>query len=245
MKSIRTLTIALLVIMFTVHIPPAHAGLGDFFKSIKKAAGLTPDLSESRIIDGLKEALEIGTENAVKLVSRTDGYYRNPDIRIPLPDLVRKADQALRMVGFGPQIDALLLSMNRAAEEAAPEAEALFRDTIKKMSFEDARKILQGRDDEATRYFKEKTWDRLARAFMPIVHGAMSRVGVTHAYQQLDAKAKSMPFIGSLRFDLDEYVTDWALDGLFLMLAEEERKIRQDPAARVTDLLKDVFKQKN
>ena len=190
MKFRRTLTIALLVIMFTVHIPPTHAGLGDFLKSIKKAAGFNEDLSESKIIDGLKEALEIGIQNAVKLVSRSDGYYGNPEIRIPLPGIVRKAEQALRMVGFGPQIDAFLLSMNRAAEEAAPEAEALFRDTIKKMSFEDARKILQGRDDEATRYFKEKTWDRLARAFMPIVHGAMSRVGVTRAYQQLDAKAK-------------------------------------------------------
>ena len=245
MKSIGALLVALLMIIYTIHTVPVYAGFGDLLKSIQKAAGLSEGLSESKIIDGLKEALEIGTRNVVRLVSRVDGYYRNPDIRIPLPGPVRKVEKALRMVGYGPQIDAFLLSMNRAAEEAAPEAGALFWDTIKKMPFDDARRILQGRDDEATRYFKEKTRDRLARTFMPIVHSTMSRVGVIRTYQQLDAKARSMPLVGDLGFDLDAYVTGRALDGLFLMLAEEERKIRQDPAARVTDLLKEVFEHKN
>jgi len=109
------------------------------------------------------------------------------------------------------------------------------------MSVSDARKILQGRDDEATRYFKDKTYDRLSEIFEPIVHKTMFEVGVTRKFQELDEKVRNMPFAGSLSFDLDQYVIDGALEGLFLMLVEEEKKIRQDPAARITDLLKEVF----
>jgi RNA binding exosome subunit len=203
--------------------------------------GLGGELSESKIVQGLKEALEVGTGKAVKMVSKTDGYYQNPSIKIPLPDAVKKVEKVLRTVGYGSKVDAFELSMNRAAEQAAPEAKALFWDTIKQMSIADARKILDGRDNEATLYFREKTEDRLSQAFKPIVNTAMSEVGVTRSYQELDAKVRSIPFTESLSFDLDKYVTDGALDGLFLMLAEEERKIRQNPAARVTDLLKEVF----
>ena len=131
--------------------------------------------------------------------------------------------------------------MNHAAERAAPEARDLFLDTIKKMSFADARKILGGRDNEATLYFEEKTRDQLAEKFGPIINTALSQVGVTRRYQELDAKVRSIPFADALSFDLNQYVNEQALDGLFLMLAKEERNIRQDPAARVTDLLKEVF----
>jgi len=231
----------LLIALFTIQAPFALAGFNDFFKGVKEAVGLGGELSESKIIEGLKEALEIGTDNAVKLVSRADGYYKNPEIKIPLPGAVQKVEKVLRAVGFGEKVDAFEMSMNRAAEKAAPEAKALFWDTIKKMSFADARKILDGRENEATLYFEENTRDRLAKTFSPIVHKAMSTVGVTRYYQELDAKVRSIPFAGSMAFDLDKYVTDKGLDGLFLMLAEEERKIREDPAARVTDLLKEVF----
>lgn len=199
------------------------------------------ELSESKIIEGLKEALELSTSNAVNAVSRLDGYYRNPDIRILLPEGVQKVEKVLRAVGYGGQLDAFELSMNRAAEQAASEAKPLFLDAIRQMTFSDARKILQGRDDEATVYFKEKTYDRLRQVSGPVVHTAMSKVGVTRRYQELEAKVHSMPFVDRWSLDLDEYVTDKALDGLFLKLAEEERKIRRDPAARVTDLLKEVF----
>ncbi len=131
--------------------------------------------------------------------------------------------------------------MNRAAEKAAPEAKSAFWDAIKQMSFTDARKILEGRDNEATLYLKDKTFDRLGRTFKPIVHDSMSRIGVTQQYQDLNTKLSSIPFTKTLSFDLDQYVTEGALDGLFYMLAEEERKIREDPAARVNDLLKRVF----
>jgi len=187
------------------------------------------------------EALQIGTGNAVLNVSQVDGYYKNPQIRIPLPENVQKVEKILRTVGYGPKVDAFALSMNRAAERAAPEAKSLFLDSIRQMTFSDAKKILQGRDNEATLFFEDKTRGRLHELFRPMVHTAMSEVGVTRWYQELDAKVRSIPFAERMSFDLDTYVTDKALDGLFHMVAEEERKIRQDPAARVTDLLKEVF----
>jgi len=241
MKSHKYFILAVLIVFSSTYTLQAHAGFGDFFKKVGESVGLSGELSESKIVQGLKEALEIGTDNAVKTVSKTDGYYQNPSIKIPLPGAVKKVEKVLRTVGYGAKVDAFELSMNRAAEQAAPEAKALFWDTIKQMSIADARKILDGRDNEATLYFREKTEDRLGQAFKPIVHSVMSTVGVTRSYQELDAKVRSIPFTESLSFDLDQYVTDGALDGLFLMLAEEERKIRQNPAARVTDLLKEVF----
>ena len=198
-------------------------------------------LSNDKIIDGLKEALEIGTKNAVGIVSQLDGYYKNPKVRIPLPGAVQKVKKVLKTVGYGSQVDAFELSMNRAAEQAAPKAKAIFWDSIKQMRFADARKILDGEDNEATLYFKEKTSDRLHEIFSPIIHKTMSQVGVTRRYQDLDKKVRTIPFTESLSFDLDDYVTNKSLDGLFLMLAEEEKKIRQNPAARVTSLLKEVF----
>ena len=175
------------------------------------------------------------------LVSKVNGYYKNPKIKIPLPKAVRKVEKVLRAVGYGPQVDAFELSMNRAAEKAAPKAKAMFWDAIKQMTFSDARKILKGRDNEATLYFKDRTSHKLSQLFKPIVHKAMSTVGVTRKYQELDAKVRSMPLGKDVSFDLDEYVTNGALEGLFYMLAKEERKIRKDPAARVTKLLKEVF----
>jgi hypothetical protein len=198
-------------------------------------------LSDGKIVQGLKEALQVGAKNAVEKVSRADGYYKNPKIRIPLPGAVQKAEQVLRGVGYGAQVDAFELSMNRAAEKAAPQAQALLWDAVKQMSFEDARKILQGRDNEATLYFKDRTWQKLDNAFKPIVHSTMSDVGVTRSYQDLEAKVKTMPFSDRLNVDLDKYVTGKALDGLFTMLGEEESKIRKEPAARATSLLKEVF----
>jgi hypothetical protein len=218
----------------------AHAKLGDFLKGVTNVLQGT-SLTDDKIIRGLKEALQIGTSNAVGTVSKVDGYYRNPKIRIPLPEAVQKTEKALRLAGFGPKIDAFELSMNRAAEQAAPEAKAIFWDAVKKMSFDDARKILNGRENEATLYFQDETSDRLHEIFKPIVHDAMAKVGVTRSYQELDSKVRQIPFAERWSFDLDDYVTGKSLDGLFLMLAEEEKKIRTDPAARVTDLLKEVF----
>jgi hypothetical protein len=244
MKLRKLIVFVSLIGLVTIGPPSAQAKLGDIFKGIKKTLE-GEKLSENKIIQGLKEALQIGTGNAVKVVSDVDGYYKNSTIRIPLPGAVQKVEKVLRTVGYGPKVDEFELSMNRAAEKAAPEAKALFYDAIKQMAFSDARKILQGQDNEATLYFKDKTSNRLHEIFKPIVHRVMSEVGVTRTYQALDTKVRSIPFTDRLSFDLDNYVTDKALDGLFLMVAEEERKIREDPTARVTDLLKEVFGSKS
>jgi hypothetical protein len=221
-----------------------EAGFQDWLKETVKKIGGEKGLSEDEIVNGLKQALEVGTSSAVKKVSLTDGYFKNPKIRIPLPENVKKIEKLLRTTGFGSQVDNFELSMNRAAERAAPEAKSIFWDAIKQMSFTDARQILDGADDAATKYFEGKTSGRLQQIFKPITHQAMSEVGVTRNYQSIDDKIKTIPFADRMSFDLDQYVTDKALSGLYVMLAEEEKKIRQDPAARVTDLLKKVFGSK-
>lgn len=217
------------------------AGYQDYLNDAMKALGSGEGLTNDDIVDGLKEALEVGTRKAVETVSQTDGYFKNPRIRIPLPENVQKVEKLLRAGGLGSQVEAFELSMNRAAERAAPEARSIFGDAIRQMTFADAREILDGADDAATQYFRQKTSDRLQTLFKPITHQAMSEVGVTQSYQTLDAKIQTLPLADQMSLDLDQYVTDKALDGLFLMLAEEEKKIRRDPAARVTDLLQKVF----
>ena len=223
--------------------PGFSAGLSDLLKGAQETLGGSGStgLTNDEITAGLKEALEVGTEKAVTLVSQAEGYYGNPDIKIPLPESVQKVEKLLRAAGYGQKVDAFELSMNRAAERAAPEAKSIFQDAITQMSFEDAGKILNGRDNEATLYFEDKTSGRLQELFKPIVEDSMGEVGVTRSFQDLNAKAESMPFGKSLSFDLDQYVTDGALQGLFKMLAEQERQIRTQPAARVTDLLQKVF----
>jgi hypothetical protein len=148
----------------------------------------------------------------------------------------------LRTTGFGSQLDAFERSMNRAAEKAAPEAKALFVDAIEEMTFADADKILNGADNEATVYFKNKTSDKLQALFKPVIGQSMESVGVTRYYQSLSEKIETLPFVSDYAVDLDAYVTEKSIDGLFIRLAEEEAKIRNDPAARVTELLKKVFR---
>jgi hypothetical protein len=243
MPSVKTAVLSVMICFaFSAAVAaPASGGWGDFLKDVQKALSDEKSISEADIIKGLKEALHIGADKAIKGVSKINGYYKNPKIKIPLPEKVRKVEKLLRGAGYGAQVDSFELSMNRAAEKAAPKAKTMFWDAIKGMTFSDANKILTGRENEATLYFKGKTFDRLQKIFKPIVHKTMSQVGVTRRFQNLNAKLKKVPFAERLSFDLDQYVTGRALDSLFLMLAEEEAKIRRDPAARVTDLLKRVF----
>ena len=244
MKNFRILCISTLLIFVMAPLAPAQSQYGDILEGAKKALGGDGGLSENKIVAGLKEALHLGTGNAVQMVSRVGGYYHNPRIKIPLPGSIQKVEKLVRAAGLGSEVDVFELSMNQAAEKAAPEAKSIFWDAIKQMNVTDARKILDGGDNAATLYFKDKTHGRLSEIFKPIVHESMSAVGVTQKYQQLDQKMAGMPLVGSKRFDLDQYVSNKALDGLFFMVAEEEQKIRQNPAARVTDLLKEVFGQK-
>jgi hypothetical protein len=232
------------MVFVMVHLAQAQSQFGDILQGAKKALGVEDGLTESKIIDGLKEALQLGTGNAVQMVSQVGGYYNNAKIKIPLPGSIQKVESLVRTAGFGSEVDAFELSMNRAAEKAAPEAKSIFWDAIKQMKVTDARQILEGGDNAATLYFKDKTYGRLSEIFKPIVHKSMSEVGVTEKYQQLDQKMAGVPFVGSKMFDLDQYVNDKALDGLFVVVAQEEKKIRQNPAARTTDLLKEVFGHK-
>ena len=234
------------LVMITLLVVIVHSGLAaslsDMAKEAQKAlGGSASGLSNAEITAGLKEALQVGTEKAVGLVSQPDGFYKNPAIKIPLPESVQKVEKLLRTAGYGEKVDAFELSMNRAAERAAPEAKSIFWDAISDMNFDDAQKILNGRDNEATLYFQDKTSTRLQEVFKPIVKDAMGEVGVTRSYQDLNSEITSLPFGKSTSFDLDQYVTDGALKGLFKMLAEQERQIRTQPAARVTDLLQKVF----
>ncbi len=238
-KHFRSLTT--LAVVFLLAATPALAGdMDDVFKTITDGigGGEGGGLGDGKIAEGLLQALEVGTKNAVGFVSKPDGYLKNLDIKIPLPKEIQQIEQLVRMAGQGDKVDDFLLSMNRAAETAAPLAQQIFIDSIKKMSFSDAKKILKGRDNEATLFFQKTTSDTLRELFKPMVNEAMSKVGVTQKYQELNS---ALPVGEILGFDLDDYVTDKALDGLFFMVAEEERKIRKDPAARVTDLMKDVF----
>lgn len=240
-RLIKKLSILLLAAL------PAYGcqtGLNEVLSQVTKEMNANHPLSTTDIIAGLKQALEVGTANTVNSTSDLNGYYKNPQIKIPLPAEVRKVEDLLRTVGFGSQVDAFEISMNRAAERAAPEAKALFYNAIAQMTFADAKQILNGREDEATLYFKRKTYQPLEQRFKPLVHNAMSEVGVTRYYQDIDQKLRVLPMGNALAFDLDQYVTARALDGLFLVLAQEEAKIRQDPAARATELLKRVFGSK-
>jgi hypothetical protein len=216
---------------------PAWAQLENLLRLPRSAA----DLSDAKIGDGLKQALQVGTENAVGLTGKVDGYFANAAIKILMPDRLRTVEQGLRMMGQGAQIDEFVLSMNRAAERAAPAAKSIFWNAIGAMTFEDARRILQGPNTAATEYFRDKTTDALTSAFSPVVSSAMNEVGVTRHYKELVGVAQALPFGGAGAFDLDRYVVGKALDGLFLVVGQEEQKIRANPAARVTPLLKEVF----
>jgi hypothetical protein len=201
-------------------------------------------LSNDKITAGLKEALTVSTGNAVASTGKPDGYLKNEAIKILLPEKLRTVGKGMRLMGMGSQMDELEVGMNRAAEQAAPEAKHIFIHSLTKMSFEDARKILSGSDTAATEYFKKQSSDELTTAFTPIVHKSMENVGVIQQYNQVMQSSAAAPLLGSQNFNLDKYVVGKSLDGLFYMLGEEEKKIRKDPAAQTTTLLKEVFGKK-
>ena len=201
------------------------------------AAGLPVSTQTS----GLKEALRLATERAVKSTSQSGGFLDNAKIRIGLPGALGKMTSGLRAIGMGPQVDELEVSMNHAAEKAAAEATPVFVDAIKQMSFQDASAIVTGGDTAATNYFEKTTSVPLRQRFRPIVDQAMQNVGLAKQYDQLVGRYTSLPLASAPKFDLTGYVTDKTLSGLFTVVGEEEKQIRTNPAARATDLLKQVF----
>jgi hypothetical protein len=198
-------------------------------------------LSNDKVIAGLKEALQISTSNAVAATGHTDGFFKNEAIKILLPEKLRTAGKALRMVGMGGQVDALEVGMNRAAEQATPQAKQIFLRAVTNMSFADAKGILTGGDTAATAYFRKQSSAELTTAFAPIVHKSMESVGVIKQYNQIIKNPMAAAVASEGNFNIDNYVVGKTMDGLFYMLGEEEKKIRKDPAAQVTSLLKQVF----
>lgn len=190
---------------------------------------------------GIKEALAVGTERAITSLSKVDGYFGNAAVKILMPPKLQQAAELARMAGYQKQVDAFVLSMNRAAEAAAPRAARYFSDAIRAMSLSDAHGILTGGDTAATDYFRRATQDKLYAEFKPVVSQKVGEAGVARAYKNMMSRYESLPMVGKLSLDVDDYVTNKALDGLFTMVAQEEKQIRSNPAARTTDLLKKVF----
>ncbi len=232
-----------------ISVTPSHADFfGNFLKQIepltKPADSASPlNLGSSEtVISGLKEALSVGIEKAVKSASQMNGYYNNPDIKIPLPDSLNQASELLKKVGMEQMVNNFELSINQAAEKAAPKATSYFLDAIKNMSIEDGQKVLNGGDTAATDFLKSKTFTKLYNEFKPAISSSISEVNVTGYYKDLASQLNALPFVTAPTIDLDDYVTKNSLNGLFEMVGNEEKKIRKDPTARVTDLLQQVFK---
>lgn len=225
----------------------AAAGWQDLLKDSAELLRGTGDsgqlsgLTAAEMDGGLKEALAVGAERAINGLGRSGGYLNDPAVRIPLPGALQKTEKALRLIGQGAAVDEFVTTVNRAAERAVPQASRIVGNAIRGMTIGDAREILTGPDDAATRYFRGKTTDDLTAAMLPIVGRATESAGVTRAYKgMLDKAGPASSLIGG-SLDLDAYVTEKTLDGLFLKLADEERAIRTNPVARSTDLLKKVF----
>lgn len=199
------------------------------------------ELSNSDAVAGLKEALQKGAGNAVGKLGRTDGFLANERVKIPLPDSLHKADKTMRRFGMGKYADELVVTMNRAAEAAVPEARVLLIDAVKTMSVEDAKGILRGGDTSATDYFRRKTSAPLAVKFRPIVVQATQRVGLARSYNDFAGKASRWGLISKEQANIDDYVTQKALDGLFLIIADEEKAIRADPIGQGSKLIGKVF----
>ena len=199
------------------------------------------DLSDKDAGGGLKEALSQGASKAVALLGKQDGFLKNPKVKIPMPDGLRQAEKLMRTFGMKKQADELITSMNRAAEAAVPEAKELLVGAVKDMSVEDAKKILTGGETSGTEYFKSKTSAQLKERFKPIVQKAMDKVGLAKTYEKFASKGAQYGVISKEDADLDNYVTQKTLDGLFTMVAEEEKAIRKNPVGAAGDLAKKVF----
>lgn len=204
------------------------------------AAGLGA-LTEGEASGGLKEALTQGANHAVELLGRKGGFLDNPKVKIPLPEVLKKAEPLLRLSGRGDDLDQLVTSMNRAAEAAVPEAKTLLVNAVKQMSVSDAKNILTGGDDSVTRYFRDKTEAQLTQRFLPTVKQNTDKLALAGQYNKLAGQAAGVGLLKSEDAQIENYVTRKALDGLYLMIAEEERAIRKDPLGAVGSLAKKVF----
>lgn len=207
---------------------------------VSTASGGT-SLTTNEIVQGLKEALQVGTTNAISTLSKENGFYGNALFKIPFPEEVKVVEEKLRSVGLNKLVDDFILNLNRGAEKAVTKAGPIFMDAIRDITFADARNILNGPNTAATEYFRGKTSQQLTVAFKPEVQKTLDQVEVTKYWDEVMSAYNRIPFTTKVETDLSRYVTEKAIDGLFIRVAEEEKLIREDPVARVTDILKKVF----
>lgn len=213
----------------------------DAVNSVSNTPAAAPALTNDEVISGLREALTVGTNNSAGLASKLDGYYKNPALFIPFPPEAQKVKDKVEQLGMKEQSDKFVLTLNRAAEEAAKDAAPVFINAIKGMSIQDGFAILKGADNAATQYLKDKTTAELTAKFTPVVQNAINKVELTKYWNPIITTYNKIPFVEKQNPDLTAYVTGRAIDGLFKLIADEELKIRKDPVARVTDILKKVF----
>lgn len=237
----KKITVILLFIFIAAS--QSYASWGDLLSKAGSSVSSGP-LSDTKIGQGLKEALRVGTEKTVALTGKQDGYFKNEAIKILMPERLKAAESLLRKVGLGAQMDQLVLSMNRAAEAAAPQAKNIFINAISGMSLQDVQQIYKGGDTAATQYFQTKTTPALIKLYQPAVMKTMADYQVSSLYQNVAGKYSALPVAKLLPApDINDYVVKQSLNGLFKVLGEQEKAIRKDPAARVNQLLKDVFAQ--
>jgi hypothetical protein len=222
----------------------SQSPLDDLRKRAEEALSKKRGPTDDRIAAGLKEALTVSTRKAVASTGRVDGFLKNAAIKILLPEKLRSVGKGMRLMGMGQQVDSLEVGMNRAAEQAAPAARQIFINAISKMTIADARQILSGGDTAATDYFKSASTNELTETFSPIVHRAMENVGVVKQYNQIMQNPVAGRLAENQDFNLDKYVVGKTMDGLFYVMGEEEKKIRKDPAAQTTALLREIFGKK-
>jgi len=246
--------IKIIYIVFGLMMFSSTNSYGQFWKSVKKKAKeeaekislptevtSTGVLSEDEIGRGIKEALNQGVKYGVSQLNKKDGYFKDLQIKIPMPTEAKKVEEKLRSLGQGEKVDEAIESMNRAAEDAAEGAKDIFVMAIKGMTLADATSILKGENDAATKYLNKATRIELTKKFQPVIKSSLDKVGATKHWTTVFDMYNKIPFVTKVNPNLEEYVTDKALNGLFLQVAKEELKIRKDPTTRVTDLLKKVF----
>jgi hypothetical protein len=198
-------------------------------------------ISNDEVAAGLKEALTNGVSKGSDLVSQLDGYYKNPEIKIPFPPEVKQVETRLRQIGLGSEVDKFVESLNRGAEEAAKQAKPIFVTAVREMTIQDAWSILQGSNDAATQYLSRTTTPQLTDKFKPVIREALEKVNATKYYSDLVNTYNKIPLVTKVNPNLDDYATQKAIQGLFIMVAKEEKNIRENPLARTSDLLKKVF----
>lgn len=236
-NRMKRVILALSVILCSCTVAQINQVMSD----VNKTKGGTKPLTSAEVGEGLKEALINGISKGADLTSQLDGYFKNAEIKIPFPPEVKKVEDRLRQMGLGGEVDKFVMTLNRGAEDAAKQAKPIFVSAIKQMTIDDAFAILKGEPDGATQFLKRTTTSQLKEKFKPVVQSSLDKVSATKYYGDLVGTYNKIPLVQKVNPDLNEYATDMAIQGLFIMIAKEEKNIRQDPLARTSDLLKRVF----